>query len=83
MLLLFPGCNKIPGFCFINILCEHAIFIPLTYRQIYMFTNKWLGCFLMRTIANFLRYTGYLNFINGPISHVLLLILVHVQLLSC
>ena len=21
----------------------------------------------MRTIANFLRYTGYLNFINGPI----------------
>ena len=38
-----------------------------------------LGCLLMRTIANFLRYTGYLNFING----VLLLILVHVQLLSC
>ena len=31
----------------------------------------------------FLRYTGYLNFINGPISRVLLLILVHVQLLSC
>ena len=26
---------------------------------------------------------GYLNFINGPINHVLLLILVHVQLLSC
>ena len=42
-----------------------------------------LGCLLMRTIASFLRYTGYLNFINGPISHVLLLILVHVQLLSC
>ena len=37
----------------------------------------------MRTIASFLRYTGYLNFINGPISRVLLLILVHVQLLSC
>ena len=35
-----------------------------------------LGCLLMRTIASFLRYTGYLNFINGPISHVLLLILV-------
>ena len=35
------------------------------------------------TIASFLRYTGYLNFINGPISRVLLLILVHVQLLSC
>ena len=42
-----------------------------------------LGCLLMRTIASFLRYTGYLNFINDPISHVLLLILVHVQLLSC
>ena len=27
--------------------------------------------------------TGYLNFINGPINCVLLLILVHVQLLSC
>ena len=36
----------------------------------------------MRTIASFLRYTGYLNFINGPINRVLLLILVHVQLLS-
>ena len=28
-------------------------------------------------------YTGYLNFINDPISRVLLLILVHEQLLSC
>ena len=36
----------------------------------------------MRTIASFLRYNGCLNFINGPISRVLLLILVHVQLLS-
>ena len=46
--------------------------------------GKWqlcLGCLLMRTIASFLRYTGYLNFINGPISRILLLILVHVQLL--
>ena len=42
-----------------------------------------LYCLLMRTIASFLRYTGYLNFINDPISHVLLLILVHVQLLNC
>ena len=42
-----------------------------------------LGCLLMRTIASFLRYTGYLNFITGPINHVLLLILVHVQLLIC
>ena len=42
-----------------------------------------LGCLLMRTIASFLRYTGYLNCINGPINRVLLLILVHVQLLSC
>ena len=30
---------------------------------------------MRRTIASFLRYTGYLNFINGPISRVLLLIL--------
>ena len=29
-----------------------------------------MGCLLMRTIASFLRYTGYLNFINGPISRV-------------
>ena len=28
-------------------------------------------------------YTGYLNFINDPIIRVLLLILVHLQLLSC
>ena len=50
-----------------------------------------LGCLLMRAIASFLRCTCYLNFINDPISHfindpisrVLLLILVHVQLLSC
>ena len=42
-----------------------------------------LGCLLMRTITSSLRYTGYLNFINGRISRVLLLILVHVQLLSC
>ena len=37
----------------------------------------------MRTMASFLRYTGYLNFIDDPKSRVLLLILVHVQLLSC
>ena len=42
-----------------------------------------LGSLLMRTIASFLHYTGYLNFINGPINLVLLLILVHVQQLSC
>ena len=41
------------------------------------------GCLLMKTIASVLRYTGYLIFINGPISRVLLLILVHVQILSC
>ena len=38
---------------------------------------------LMRIIASFLRYTGYLNIIKDPICHVLLLILVHVLLLSC
>ena len=37
----------------------------------------------MRTIASFLRYTGYQNFINDPLSRVLMLILVHVQLLRC
>ena len=26
------------------------------------------GCLFMRTIASFLRYTGYLNFINSPNS---------------
>ena len=41
------------------------------------------GCLLMSTIASFQRYTGYQNFINGRISHFLLLILVHLQLLSC
>ena len=42
-----------------------------------------LGCLLMRTIVNFLHYTGYLNLINDTISRVLLLMIVHVQLLSC
>ena len=36
----------------------------------------------MRAIASFLRYTAYLNFINGNISRVLLQILVYLQLLS-
>ena len=31
----------------------------------------------------FISYIGYLNLKNDPISHVLLLILVHVLLLSC
>ena len=38
---------------------------------------------LMRTIASFQRYTGYLNFIKGTTSHVVLLIIVDVQLPSC
>ena len=42
-----------------------------------------LGCLLMRTIASFQHYIDHLNFIHGPISRSLLLILVHVQLLSC
>ena len=42
-----------------------------------------LRCLLMRTIASFQRYTGYLNFINGPIRRVLLLLLVHEQQPSC
>ena len=42
-----------------------------------------LGCVLMRTIANFQRYTGYLNFINDPTSHVLLLILIQSTTTHC
>ena len=42
-----------------------------------------LGCLMMRNKASFQRYTGCLNFINSPISRALLLILVHVQQLSC
>ena len=33
--------------------------------------------------TSFQRYTGYINFINDPISHVLLLIRVRVLLPSC
>ena len=40
------------------------------------------GLFVDEDHSKLLRYTGYLNFINGPISRVLLPILVHVQLLS-
>ena len=29
-----------------------------------------MECLLMRIITSFLHYTGYLNFINDPISHV-------------
>ena len=39
-----------------------------------------LGCLLMGTIASFQLYNGYLTFINGRISRVILL---HVQLPSC
>ena len=39
-------------------------------------------CLLMRNMTSFLRYTGYLIFINDPISHVLLLFQVHALLLS-
>ena len=38
---------------------------------------------IARINESFLRYSGYLNFINDPISRVLLLVLVHEQLLSC
>ena len=37
---------------------------------------------LTRTAASFLRYTGYINVTKDPISHVLLLILIHILLLS-
>ena len=42
-----------------------------------------LVCLSMRITASFLCYTGYLNFINDPISRVLLQILVHVLLQNC
>ena len=42
-----------------------------------------LVCLLMGIIASFLRYTGYLNFINDLISHVLFQIQVHVLQPSC
>ena len=67
-------------------LAEEYVITCLTGQQTRRLCHNMLGWsadLLMRTIASFLRYTGYLNFINGPISHVLLLILVHVQLLSC
>ena len=41
------------------------------------------GLCVDENIASILRYTGHQNFINDPLSHVLLLILVHVQLQSC
>ena len=37
---------------------------------------------LTRTVTSFLRYTGYINVTKDPISHVLLLILIHLLLLS-
>ena len=47
--------------------------------KIHSFDTIWQLSLGMRTIASFQRYTGYLNFIHCPITHVLLLILVHVQ----
>ena len=68
-----------------NIPSSKAIVLSVPAKKIFkvflLFIG--LGCLLMRTIASFQRYTGYLNFINGPISRALLLILVHVQLPSC
>ena len=41
------------------------------------------GLFVDKGHSKLHTFTGYLNFINGPTNRVLLLILVHVQLLSC
>ena len=41
------------------------------------------GLFVDEDHGKLLRYTGYLNFINGPMGRVLLLILARVQLLGC
>ena len=60
----------------------HFIYEVLSYLH---YSSKYdiLVCLLMRIIASFLRYTGYLNFINDPIGRVLLLILAHVLLPRC
>ena len=42
-----------------------------------------LVCLLMGIIVRFIRFSCYLNFIQDPVSHVLLLILVHALRLSC
>ena len=53
---------------------EHNLF---DYRSVLIEINAiWLLSLvylLMRIIASFLHYTGYLNVIKGPIRHVLLL----------
>ena len=43
----------------------------------------YLLCLYNKTKNSFLRYIGYLNFINDLIKHVLLQILVHAQPLNC
>ena len=42
-----------------------------------------LGCLLVGAVAGFLRCTGYLGFMGGPMGRVLLLVLVRVRLLGC
>ena len=42
-----------------------------------------LSCLLVGAVTGFLRYTGYLDFMYGPVNRVLLLTLVHVRLLGC
>ena len=41
---------------------------PLSLISIDAIWQVSLGCVLIRTIASFLRYTGYLNFISYPIG---------------
>ena len=63
----------------------HLLFLmrPLSLIGIDTIWQLSLGCLLMRTIASSQCFTCCLNFINDPIIHVLLLILVHAQLQSC
>ena len=42
-----------------------------------------LVCLLMRIMTNYLRYTSYISITKDNVSHVLLLIIVCAQLLSC
>ena len=65
-------------------LLEHVVTITiLSSDELHSWASRPCPNILLYIYASFLRYTGYLNFLNGPISRALLLNLVQVQLLSC
>ena len=69
--------------CIFSGICFELERISLATLQIRPVTSLKKDMLLKTVLASFLHYTGYLNFIHGPISRVSLLIPVHVQLLSC